>query len=681
MVSVDCAKVQQPPNQSLQRTFDPSPQTPPELKRYLALTLVQTTIRFVLMRHVLPLLLIACLIGATDVRAQSERSSTATADTSDAVALWLASNAVRLETVEAGSGFDDLQGLLDVVGDARIVLLGEPTHGNREVYQLKHRMVEFLVEEMGFNVFAFETPMPESFDVDAYVSGGVGTPERALAAAHMWAGDTESVAEMLAWMRRHNATSTQSLTFYGFDMQSPERATAGTLAYLERVDPGLAAIAREAFGHLAISFSDPEAVGYRPIVDRDSDAAVQIGIADVLARFDANERNWTEATNADDWAVARQHAQVLQRWVEANSDGGHRYGVVRDATMAENIRWILEREGSDAKVIVWAHNTHVANWDGWSIPALGLYLREWYGSEAVIVGALFGRGGFHALEVGAASRGLWAFEVGAPPEGTIEAAFAAAGLDLAVVDLRRLPAHGPVTEWFSTPQLTRNSGGVYDASTPRRHLLPYTAPEAFDALLYVDTTTPTRPVEPADYGTFPVLATPVNLGFEHGVLGEAPPGWLVWSKLRRFGFEAVTTSERPFDGARAAVIRRDQADEIGEASGSVLQRVDASAYRGRQVRLRAAARAELADGDIAFLRLRIHAPEYVDHDPADIIFDSLDEYRVASSEWRVFEIEADVPEGAGMISYGLFLVGSGAVWLDAVSFEVMDQPVAAELIR
>lgn len=630
-----------------------------------------------MMRLALPLLLTVCTVGPSELRAQAGQPGTATLDTAAAVASWLATNAIRLETAAAGRGFEDLQGLRDLVGDARIVLLGEPTHGNREVYQLKHRMVEFLVEEMGFNVFALETPMAESFDVDAYVSRGIGEPERALAASHVWPWDTEEVAEMLAWMRRHNVASVKPLRFYGFDMQSPERAAAGTLAYLDRVDSGLAATARKSFGHLAIPFSDPDAVGYRPIVERDSDAAVHDAVRDVVAHFDRNRSDWVGATGVDAWTVARQHAQLLQRWVEANADGGGRYNAVRDSTMAENVRWIREREGPDAKLIVWAHNSHVANWkapESWgSTRMLGHHLREWYGSDVVILGALFGRGEFSALETGTASRGLWTFEVGPPPDGTIESTFAAAGLDMAVVDLRRLPAGGPVATWFSTPRPTRNSGGVYDAADPQRHLLPYVADEAFDALIYIDSTHATRPVEPADYGAFPIFAKPTNLGFEHGVLGEAPPGWLAWSKQRRFGFEVVTTSEQPLQGNRAAVVQRDPSDEIGEASGSLLQRIDASAYLGQRVRLRAAARAELIDGGLAFLRLRVHAPDDVDHDFTEIFYDSLDEHRVTSPEWRVFEIEADVPEGAGMISYGLYVGGSGSAWLDAVSFEVVKE--------
>ena len=630
------------------------------------------------MRFVLPLLLIACLIGATEVRAQSKRARTAATDTTGAVEHWLSSNAVRLNTVEAGSGIEDLQGLRDVVGDARLVLLGEPTHGNREVFQLKHRMVEFLVEEMGFNVFAFETPMPESFDVDAYVSDGVGDAASALAAAHVSPFDSDEVANMLRWMRRHNATSAQPLTFYGFDVQSPERAAAGTLAYLDRVDPALASTARAGFGHLAIPFSDPDMGGYRPILDRDSDADVQEALAAVQAAFDANREAWAIATGADDWTVARQHARVLGQWVEANRDGGRRYGAVRDSSMAENIRWILERQGPDAKVVVWAHNAHVSDAraahrsDGtdWA----GRHLRRTFGDEMVIVGFLFNQGGFTALDATNSFAGMRTFTVDPAPPETIEARFAGAGLRTALVDLRRLPSSGAVSEWFRAPRPSRFSWGEYDLSAPEDHLTLDVLPDAFDALAYVDTTTPTRLIEPADYGAFPVLTAPVNLDFEHGVVGEAPAGWVVWSKLRRFGFEVTTTDAQPYQGRRAAAIRRAPGDAVGEASGSVIQRIDAAPYRGRRVRLRAAVRSEVAGDGLAFLRLRVHPPETGSSlDDPTPLFDSLDEHRVRSDEWLVYEIVADVSEGAGLISYGLFLAGSGAAWLDAVSVEVVDE--------
>lgn len=629
-----------------------------------------------MMRHVAPLFLVG-LVAACEFGAQSGRPRTATSEPAiDSVGLWLESNAIRLSTVEAGNGFADMQGLRTVVGDARIVLLGEPTHGNREVYQLKHRMVEFLVEEMGFDALVMETPMSESFDVHEYVSTGVGSPEQALAATHVWPWDTEEVAEMLAWMRRHNADpiNPRKLSFYGFDMQSPERAARATLAYLDRVDPALAATARAGLGHLAIPFSDPDAGGYRPIVARDSDTSVQETLDAVLVAFEANQGAWGAATGHDDAAVARQHARVLGQWVAASRDEGQRFGAVRDSSMAENIRWILEREGPEARIAVWAHNAHIANAqaahrsDGtdWA----GRHLRRMFRGEMVIAGFLFNRGGFTAFEAADPSGGPRTFEVGSAPDGTVEARFSAAGLRLTAVDLRRLPTDGIAAEWFRVPRPTRYNWGDYHPDAPEDYFVEYVVPEAFDALVYVDLTTPTRLVEPADYGAFPVLEAPVNLDFEHGRVGQVPEGWVVWSKLRRFGFEISTSDEQAYQGTRAARIHRPPGLRIGEAAGSVIQRVDASAYRGKTIRLRAAARAELTDDGLAFLRLRVHpqGPGDVYEEIPDL-FDSLDEHRVASAEWRVYEILADIPEDAEMISYGLFLAGSGTAWLDAVSLE------------
>lgn len=137
---------------------------------------------------------------------------------------WLASNAIRLNTVDPRSGLTDLRPIRNIVGDARIVALGEPTHGNREVFQLKHRMIEFLVTEMGFNVFALESPMAETFDLNDYVLTGIGDPAKALAGIRYRTWDTEEVLEAIEWIREYNAdpANATKVTFYGFDVHDPE---------------------------------------------------------------------------------------------------------------------------------------------------------------------------------------------------------------------------------------------------------------------------------------------------------------------------------------------------------------------------------------------------------------------------------------------------------------------------
>ena len=112
----------------------------------------------------------------------------------DDVKNWLAKNAIRLKGAEAGQGFEDMQPLKTVIGASRLVALGEATHGTREFFRLKHRMLEFLVTEMGFTVFGIEATMPEAFDVNEFVLTGKGDPARALAGMYFWTWDTRGSA-------------------------------------------------------------------------------------------------------------------------------------------------------------------------------------------------------------------------------------------------------------------------------------------------------------------------------------------------------------------------------------------------------------------------------------------------------------------------------------------------------
>src|SRR5258706_6709840 len=134
---------------------------------------------------------------------------------------WMRANAVRLATPEAGHGFADMQPLKKIVGDARIVALGEATHGTREFFQLKHRMLEFLATEMGFAIFSIEANMPEAYRLNDYVLNGNGDPKQLLKGMYFWTWDTEEVLSMILWMREFNKSGKGRVEFTGFDMQTP----------------------------------------------------------------------------------------------------------------------------------------------------------------------------------------------------------------------------------------------------------------------------------------------------------------------------------------------------------------------------------------------------------------------------------------------------------------------------
>jgi len=106
--------------------------------------------------------------------------STLHAQVVDPVVDWIRSHAVLLKTTEAGNGFDDLRPLRALIGQARIVSLGEATHGSREFFQMKHRMLEYLASELGFTIFSIEANMPEAYRLNDYVLEGNGDPAQLL---------------------------------------------------------------------------------------------------------------------------------------------------------------------------------------------------------------------------------------------------------------------------------------------------------------------------------------------------------------------------------------------------------------------------------------------------------------------------------------------------------------------
>ena len=159
---------------------------------------------------------------------------------------WMKAHAVRLQTPEAGHGFADMQPLKKIVGDARIVSLGEATHGTREFFQLKHRMLEFLATEMGFTIFSIEANMPEAYRLNDYVLNGTGDPAKLLRGMYFWTWDTQEVIDMILWMREFNKSGKGRVEFTGFDMQTPTVAMEIVRDFIAKRDPDYSASVRQA---------------------------------------------------------------------------------------------------------------------------------------------------------------------------------------------------------------------------------------------------------------------------------------------------------------------------------------------------------------------------------------------------------------------------------------------------
>lgn len=284
-------------------------------------------------------------------------------------------NSFPLETVDAGSGFDDLQPLRAILEDKRIVALGEASHGTSEFFRMKHRLLEFLVQEMGFQHFGMELSPANGQLLNAYITGETAVLPRVL----YWPWSTAEVVEMLDWMRAYNAdpASPHQLTFHGID----------------------------------------------PIVGQ------------------------------------------------------------RDARMAENVTDILAQAGPESKIVLWAHNGHIANAAGW----MGHDLKQRWGEQAYLLGFEFNHGAFtsrmltvHTYRVTAASPAYYAHTL--------------AKLDRPILylDFKTLAQDAQLQQWLAQPQSSRDLQELHAVYrlNPNWYSEHTSWLQLYDGLIYIEESTP-----------------------------------------------------------------------------------------------------------------------------------------------------------------------------------------------
>jgi erythromycin esterase len=381
-------------------------------------------------------------------------------------ASWLRDRVIPFDTALAGSGFADLQPLRQVLGDARIVALGEATHGTREFFQMKHRLLEFLVEEMGFTHFSIEAAMPEADRINDYVLHGVGDPEELLEGLVFWTWNTREVLDLIHWMRAYNASGKGPVQFTGFDMQHAGVAVANLRAFLAQAEPDYLPQAEGVFTRMIQVDAANRATA--------ADVVLARGLFDHLS---ANRGTYLAAglpAERVDWMI--QNARVLVQLTEVFAVNPAAGEVIRDRSMAENVQWILDHAPTGSKIVLWAHNEHVKK----AGTRMGKVLDERYGDEMYVLGLTFGAGRYNA----AGPLGRRPYETALVAPGQLEGLLAATGLPRFLVDLRGLGDHGPA-RWFHEPRNMKFHGAA-----PLRCGTAVVTVDHYDGLIWFDQTSP-----------------------------------------------------------------------------------------------------------------------------------------------------------------------------------------------
>lgn len=383
---------------------------------------------------------------------------------------WACANAVPLSMPRRDEDYDDLSFIPALIGDKRIIAVGESAHYLHEWNRWRARLFKYLALHHDFSVFVLESGLVEGRRVHDYVAGKDDDWDEIAASINNVWGVWAELNDLIRWMREWNARPDRprELRFYGMDgtgnwahAKLPYNAVH---TFASRVDPDLANdVARDFEGAVeAVTFGTRDQVS--PTAFRELIAAASL----LVSRIEQARIDYTRASSHDEYDWALRCAQILrdvfQAIAQTDADfsvGFRPYWNVRDVSMAESLRWIREREGPDAGMVIGAHNSH-------------LQLHPVREAKATSMGAYYASrfGREDTLFIGAASeRSL----KGEPPRpDSNQAVYGQVGPDCFLLDLRDAPENGPVRDWLSVERPDRSNLRYY----------PVCAGDAWDCILF-----------------------------------------------------------------------------------------------------------------------------------------------------------------------------------------------------
>lgn len=411
--------------------------------------------------------------------------------------------------LQGGAG--DYDALMDMIGDARYVLLGEATHGTHEFYEERARITQRLITEKGFSAVAVEADWPDAYRVNRYIRGeGVAThAEEALDGFQRfphWMWRNSDVVELVDWLRTHNdaRADADKVGFYGLDLYSLFTSIDEVLRYLDQVDPAAARDARSRYACFDHYDEDSQHYGY----------ATGVGLSEsceqgVAAQLQALQQRATEYMRhdgpraGDAYFYAQQNARLIknaEEYYRTMFRGRVSSWNLRDRHMADTLdalsTHLSQGRREPARIVVWEHNSHIGDARATETAQLGEWnvgqlARERYGKETFLLGFTTYTGW-----VTAASRWDGAAEkkrVVPALDGSYEELFHRSGPSRFLLPLG---AGSAAAHALQSRRLERAIGVLYLPQTERQsHYFSAQLPAQFDAVIHIDETDAVQPLE------------------------------------------------------------------------------------------------------------------------------------------------------------------------------------------
>jgi erythromycin esterase-like protein len=419
----------------------------------------------------------------------------------------------------------DFDPLLKRIGDARFVLIGEASHGTHEFYRLRAQITKRLIAEKGFNAVAVEGDWPDAYRVNQFVRSEIKDEDAVDALAGFqrfpaWMWRNADILDFIGWLRNYNdGHHLKRAGFYGLDLYSLHASMRAVLEFLDKVDPEAARRARNRYACFEHFGEDTQAYGY----------AASFGLGkscedEAISQWMEMRRRAADLSGRDgrafpdEYFFAEQNARLVKNAEEYyRSMFRERISSwnLRDTHMAETLESLVQHLGAkDAKVVVWAHNSHLGDARATEMGQrgelnLGQLVRQRYGNEAVLVGFSTYTGTVTAASEwdGPAERKF----VRPALLGSYEALFHRSDIPNFLLLLDK---DQEATSYLRQPRLQRAIGVIYLPESERlSHYFHAQLPDQFDAILHFDET---RAVEPLERAAI----------WEHGEVPETYPSTL-----------------------------------------------------------------------------------------------------------------------------------------------------------
>lgn len=404
----------------------------------------------------------------------------------------------------------DLAPLLQRIGDAKVVLLGEATHGTSEFYRMRQRISQELISKKGFTFVAIEGDWPDAARIDHYVRHFEypSSEWTAFARFPRWMWRNNDVRAFVDWMRADNASKPPQgrTAFYGLDLYSLYTSISEVLRYLDRVDPETAGIARHRYGCLTPWQNDPAAYGHAALTGayRTCEINVVSMLRDILTK-----QNLYMARDGERYNDVVNNARLVanaERYYRIMYYGSRASWNLRDSHMFETLQSLLAFHGRDSKAIVWAHNSHVGNAAATEMSArgetnIGELCRKEFGDKVYLVGF-----GTHTGHVAAASDWEGPMETKAvlpSRQDSYERVFHDTGVARFFLPMRPKSSQN-VAKALMKPRLERAIGVLYRPDTElASHYFQAVLPLQFDEYIWFDETSAVSPFEALELAGLP----------------------------------------------------------------------------------------------------------------------------------------------------------------------------------